>query len=64
MASYKVKRNFSDKKGKAWKQGEPWSGAPDEATEHLATGNIEEVTGQMPPGTGKQSGSEGGGASA
>jgi hypothetical protein len=60
---YKVKRQFTDSKGKAWKPGEPFQGNDDEIHQQLDAGNIEAAQPAPPPGTGKGGGgSERGGA--
>jgi hypothetical protein len=43
---YVVARQFTDKNGKAWQQGEQYQGPETEAQEQLAQGNIQE---QQPP---------------
>lgn len=58
--AYKVKKQFTDAKGKAWKQGEPYTGSEDEAQQQIALGNVEEDHGSPPPGTGKGGGERGG----
>jgi hypothetical protein len=59
--AYKVKRPFTDRKGKARKPGEPFEGSPEEIDGELASGNIEEV---ISPPPGKPGGGQGGGAPA
>jgi len=39
---YTVVRQFTDKAGKPWQQGQQYQGPENEAQEHLAQGNIRE----------------------
>jgi hypothetical protein len=43
---YTVAKQFTDKSGKSWQQGQQYQGPESEAQEHLAQGNIQE---QQPP---------------
>lgn len=47
--AYKVKRQFTDRKGKAWKKGDHYEGLPAEVDEQMEAGNIEEVEPQEGP---------------
>jgi hypothetical protein len=55
---YVVARQFTDKSGKAWQQGQQYQGPETEAQEQLAQGNIQEQ-GQGTPAkeTGQTTGS-------
>jgi hypothetical protein len=39
---YVVAKQFTDKSGKSWQQGQQYQGPENEAQEHLAQGNIQE----------------------
>jgi hypothetical protein len=45
---YTVARQFTDKNGKTWQQGQQYQGPETEAQEHLAQGNIQEQAAQPP----------------
>jgi hypothetical protein len=47
---YVVAKQFTDKNGKAWQQGQQYQAPENEAQEQLAQGNIQEQAGGKEPG--------------